>query len=316
MRVEDQDPGGAELVEHPSCYARVSPEDRQDIRVHLEGPVYLAGLQRRHRDGGIRHRGPLDTIHIRRLAARQQRGRLLARLIASVAAERCLRAWHPFIGEEDERPAARVILDWNVGVRMGRNPLGHHDESGHRQGEQHAGKWALQPDLELPVVNRAHLVETLLQHQADPVACSPSRNGRHRVPGQHRLAVMEEQAVTQSETPSQSVSGLLVPVNHLRLRRERRIKPEQAVIDHARGFVSRGRDRGHRVERDEVKRRAVAHGAGLALCDRWRGNTGPGNRTDRGAREESATAQANSADGHGSSPSRNLLRIASVWQLL
>ena len=146
--------------------------------------------------GGIGHDIPFDAIEMHRLRARRHLGRpILARHILGELLVHHARSGNAFRCDEAIRAGAHHLA--HLLHRIGQRQTLRHDAAHAGGGRERIGQQRerlLQPEPDLPVGRRRHLVGRRAQHAAEPVALPPALDAGHAVARQHRAAVMELQA--------------------------------------------------------------------------------------------------------------------------
>ena len=200
-------------------------------------PVHLAVLQRRRGRGAIRDDLPLDPLEVNPFAAGQPVGLFVARHIAVELLEDRLRTRDPFVLLEAHRAGTDVFAD--LLERIGRrNPLRHNEQrwrTALSEGEQHLRVWPVQAKPDRPVIHRLQRIRPLLDRSAHRrVADHPAVDARHNILGQNRLLIVELQSRPKPEGPGLEIGGVLVGLDHLRLRLKLPVDAKQHVPDQQR----------------------------------------------------------------------------------
>ena len=224
----------ADRVERLDLDARRLGEDRREIGRHLLVVVDLAGHQRVHAGGRVGDVEPLDAVDLGDLGAGRARGRVLARHVVLELLVDHLRARHPLLLAEDERPdpiAFSICLNGSVSAIAFGMMKGTLEEIFAIEFDQEA-VGAGELDLERLGVAAADALDRREHQLAHGVALAPADQRGGAVVGGDRLAVMEAQAVAQHEGVSLAVGRGLPLVDHLRLGLEVFVHREQRVVDH------------------------------------------------------------------------------------
>jgi len=182
-------------------------QHRQEVGKRHFPPIDLAVLQGSGRGRRVRDGEPFEPVDENPFAARKPGGGLLPRQVAREFRERGTSARQPFVAQEAHRPAADMLVDLLEGI--GRRDARGHDETTRRndlaERQQHFRKGLFQTPSEGSIVERNQLVLDGLDHPAHRLARRPSVDARDRVRGEHRLAVVELEALPQSERPGEAV---------------------------------------------------------------------------------------------------------------
>ncbi len=251
-RVGDVDTDVAVLLEH-----------RHEIGDRILPPIDLPVLQRGRRRGRIRHHHPFHAVDQHLLAAGEPGRLLLPRRVIGKLLEHRLGAGHPLALRELHWARADIfgdLLEW-----VGLGDTLRHDEGAGRavlaQRQKHLRIRLLQRPSEGLVVDCCELVLDRLDHQPHGIAGRPTRQARHHVLAQHRLAVVELQPRSQAKGPAQTVIGPLLGLDHLALRLQRGVEAVEG-IPHQRGGVAHHiLGPPHRIEIREVGLGHEAQGA-------------------------------------------------------
>ena len=240
-------------IDDPDHDIRVLAQNRQEIARRDLDHVDFAGGERLGRRRSLRDVHPLDAIDLRDLAAGEAARRLVAGNVERVLLVDDLTARDPLLLDEDEGAGADRFGDLRIGIDQ---PflLAQDEERilGRRQGQQHWPKRPLQPDLEALPAGRDDRVGEQHHGLTRRNAGRPALDRGHGVLRLDRRAVAEFEPVAQLERPHQIVRADGIGIDHLRLRRQRRVEREQHVVDHVAVVAGDVRRREERVEDLEI----------------------------------------------------------------